>query len=160
MEKFEVKIIYSEQEAVETMKKLSEFDVMIQNAKDEVAEKQAQIKEAEKLRKEVEVELINYYKDEIEMDDEFDFDCDYGSFKSRTAPKWNYKNENEILDYLNNHNQKLVRIKKEVDKVGLKKKYEVVDGRLYDAENDEFIDGVTITRETNYTLTTTPKAVI
>ena len=160
MEKFEVKVIYNEQDAVEAMRKLSEFEVLIQNSKEEVAEKQAQIKEAEKLRESVEAELINYYKDEIDMDEEFDFNCDYGSFKSRTGSKWNYKNENEILDYLNNHNPKLIRIKKEIDKNGLKKQYEVVDGRLYDAENDEFIDGATITKETTYSLTTNPKAVI
>lgn len=160
MDKFEVKQIYSEQEAVAVMKNLAEFEVLIQNAKDEIAAKQLQIKEAEAMRKQVEEELIKYYKEEIDMDEEFDFDCDYGSFKSRTAAKWNYEDEKKILGYLRQHNPKLIRTKEEVDKTNLKKKYEVVDGKLYDSENDEFIEGLTITRETTYSLTTNPKAVV
>lgn len=160
MDKFEIKEIYSEQEAVAVMKNLAEFDVLIQNAKDEVAIKQSKIKEAEAMRKEVEDELIKYYKEEIDMDEEFNFECDYGSFKSRTGTKWNYENEKKILAYLRQNNPKLIRTKEEVDKVNLKKQYEVVDGKLYDAENDEFVEGLTITKETTYSLTTNSRAVI
>ncbi len=160
MDKLEIKPIYSEEEAVTAMKNLSEFDLLIENAKLEVKEMQEKIKQAEKMRESVKDNLIEYYKDEIEMDDEFEFNCEYGEFKSRKSTKYNYTNEKSILSYLENNNKKLVRIKKEIDKNGLKKAYEVVDGKLYDADNDEFIEGVEIKKEITYSLNTTPKAVL
>lgn len=160
MVKLEVKPIYSEQDAVAVLKQMAELSVLVDNAKEEIAQKQAIIKEVESQMKAVEKELITYYKDEIEMDDEFEFTCDYGEFKSRTATKYNYKDEKKILAYLRMNNPKLIRTKEEIDKNSLKKTYEVLDGKLYDSENDEFIDGVTVEKETSYSLKVNTKAVV
>ena len=58
------------------------------------------------------------------------------------------------------NNPKLIRTKEEVDKNALKKTYEVVDGKLYDSDNDEFVDGVRIEKETTFKVTLNTKAVI
>lgn len=160
MEKFEIKPIYSEQDAVATLKQMAELSVLVENAKEEIEERNKAIKAVEAQMKLVEAELIKYYKDEIEMDDEFDFNCEYGEFKSRTATSWKYDDEKKILAYLKMNNPKLVRIKEDVDKNALKKAYDVVEGRLYDVDNDEFIDGVRVEKETTYKVTLNTKAVV
>jgi len=160
MANLEVKPIYSEQDAIATLKQMAELSVLVENAKDEITQRQNAIKEVEAQMKLVEAELITYYKDEIEMDDEFDFNCEYGEFKSRTASSWKYDDEKKIIAYLKMNNPKLIRTKEEVDKNALKKTYEVVDGKLYDSDNDEFVDGVRIEKETTFKVTLNTKAVI
>lgn len=160
MANLEIKPIYSEQDAVAVLKQMAELSVLVENAKEEIEERQKAIKAVEAQMKLVEDELVKYYKDEIEMDDEFDFNCEYGEFKSRTATSWKYDDEKKILAYLRANNPKLVRIKEEIDKNALKKAYEVVDGQLYDKDNDEFIEGVRVAKETTYKITLNTKAVV
>lgn len=160
MANLEIKPIYSEQDAVAVLKQMAELSVLVENAKEEIEERQKAIKAVEAQMKLVEDELVKYYKDEIEMDDEFDFNCEYGEFKSRTATSWKYDDEKKILAYLKANNPKLVRTKEEIDKNALKKAYEVVEGRLYDEDNDEFIEGVRVAKETTYKITLNTKAVV
>lgn len=160
MANLEIKPIYSENDAVATLKQMAELSILVENAKGEIAQRQEVIKNVEAQIKLVEAELIKYYKDETEMDDEFDFNCEYGEFKSRTASSWKYDDEKKILAYLKMNNPKLVRTKEEIDKNALKKAYEVVDGKLYDVDNDEFIEGLRVERETTYKVTLNTKAVV
>ena len=97
MANLEVKPIYSEQDAIATLKQMAELSVLVENAKDEIAQRQNVIKEVEAQMKLVEAELITYYKDEIEMDDEFDFNCEYGEFKSRPHHLGNMMTRKRLL---------------------------------------------------------------
>lgn len=67
----------------------------------------------------------------------------YGKITSRaTQPKWEVMEE--LTDWLLNHNDTLIRVKYEVDKTELKKKYEVAGNQVIDPTTGEVVPFIQI----------------
>lgn len=151
LKEFEI-IINNESDVEEIMKRLGDFEARIEMEEAKIKKAQEQIKKAKEMKASVEEALLDYYKDELSMDEDFEFKCEYGEFKARKQTKWSYTDEKAILKYLEENNPNLIRIKKEIDKNNFKKKYEVVDGMLYDSAKDVYIDGVVVDNIVNHSL--------
>lgn len=66
--------------------------------------------------------LLEYYNGERENNPKFKLTTPYGKVATRTAKRWNYQ-EDVLLEYLKENEPELVRVKEEVNKADLKKKY-------------------------------------
>ena len=87
--------------------------------------------------------LTEYYIKQREVDEKFKLSTPYGKVSSRKQqPKWNYEDE-KVVDWLEENNEKLIRIKKEVDKAAFKKFYEI-NGSNVVTEDGEIVEGVMI----------------
>lgn len=95
--------------------------------------------------------LTEYFIRQKEVDPKFKISTPYGKVSSRKQqPKWNY-DDKKLIPYLENYNPKLIRIKKEVNKVDFKKAVKnkegfivTEDGNVISNETGELIEGVTI----------------
>ena len=67
--------------------------------------------------------LIAYYKQQKELDPKFKLSTPYGKVNSRKVTKWEYCDEDGLIDYLKENNTDCIRIKEEIDKAYLKKVY-------------------------------------
>lgn len=67
--------------------------------------------------------LSEYYMAEKAKDNKFKLSTPYGKVSSRKTSKWIYEDEKELLEYLERGDTEAIRIKKEIDKTYLKKKY-------------------------------------
>lgn len=67
----------------------------------------------------------------------------------RQPPKWEWKNEEELVSFLETSGHaELVRVKKEADKNGVKKAFEVTsDGRVIDPVTGEVVPGVSVVQQ-------------
>ena len=85
--------------------------------------------------------LEGYYREQRKIDPKFKVSTPYGKVTSRKQqPKWNYE-EDRLLGWLKVNDLELVRVKEEVDKAELKKKYQVVSGNVV-TENGEIVEGI------------------
>ena len=67
----------------------------------------------------------------------------FGKLKYRKQrPKWQYKDD--LLEYAESNMPDVIKTKKRVDKRKLKKKCEVVDGKVVNAETGEIVEGVEV----------------
>ena len=87
--------------------------------------------------------LTEYFVRQKEVDPKFKISTPYGKVSSRKQqPKWNYEDE-KVLNWLKENDTELIRIKEEVNKAELKKKYKIV-GNTVVTEDGEIIEGITI----------------
>lgn len=87
--------------------------------------------------------LTEYYVKQKEIDPNFKISTPYGKVSSRKQqPKWNYEDE-KVLNWLKENDTELIRIKEEINKAELKKKYQVV-GKEVVTEDGEIVEGITI----------------
>ncbi|MEY8001556.1 host-nuclease inhibitor Gam family protein [Clostridium sp. Mt-5] len=87
--------------------------------------------------------LSDYYIRLKQKDPKAKVSTPYGKISSRKSAKWNYNNEDELLSYLKENDAALVKIKENIDKAELKKKYK---GGV-DPETGELLPGVLISTE-------------
>jgi hypothetical protein len=88
--------------------------------------------------------LTMYLRKEREKDESTKtISTPYGKITSRvTQPKWEFTEE--LVDWLLNHNDNLVRIKYEVDKTELKKSYEVAGDKAINTATGEVVPHIQI----------------
>src|SRR5699024_905065 len=87
--------------------------------------------------------LTEYFIRQKEVDSKFKISTPYGKVSSRKQqPKWNYEDE-KVLNWLKENDKELVRIKEEVNKAELKKKYQIA-GKEVVTEDGEIVEGITI----------------
>lgn len=87
--------------------------------------------------------LTEYYVRQKEVDPKFKISTPYGKVSSgKQQPKWNYEDE-KVLNWLKKNDVELIRIKEEVNKAELKKKYQIV-GNTAVTEDGEIVEGITI----------------
>lgn len=87
--------------------------------------------------------LEEYYREQRALDPKFKLSTPYGKVISRKQqPKWIYE-EDRLLGWLKANDLELVRIKEEVNKAELKKKYKIVGSNVV-TEDGEIVEGVTI----------------
>lgn len=87
--------------------------------------------------------LEDYYRELREIDSKAKLSTPYGKVTSRRQqPKWNYE-DSKIIEWLNNNNKDLIRVKKEIDKAELKKMYKIVGNNVV-TEDGEIVEGITI----------------
>lgn len=87
--------------------------------------------------------LMEYFVSEKEKDPKFKISTPYGKVSSRKSqPKWNYEDD-RVLKWLKENDKELIRIKEEINKAELKKKYRVMNGQVV-TEDGEIIEGITV----------------
>lgn len=87
--------------------------------------------------------LTEYFIRQREVDPKFKISTPYGKVSSRKQqPKWNYDND-KVLNWLKENDTELIRIKEEINKVELKKKYQIVGNEVV-TEDGEIVEGITI----------------
>jgi len=87
--------------------------------------------------------LIEYYVNQRKLDEKFKLSTPYGKVSSRKQqPQWNYEDD-KTIEWLEKNNNKLIRIKKEVNKAELKKLYTIHKGNVV-TKDGEIIEGITI----------------
>ena len=87
--------------------------------------------------------LVEYLIRQKEVDPKFKISTPYGKVSSRKQqPKWNYEDE-KVLEWLKANDTELIRIKEEVNKAELKKKYKVVGNEVV-TKDGEIVEGITI----------------
>lgn len=87
--------------------------------------------------------LTEYFIRQKEVDPKFKISTPYGKVSSRKQqPKWNYEDE-KVLNWLKENDTELIRIKEEINKVELKKKYQIVGNEVV-TEDGEIVEGITI----------------
>ncbi|NFH48641.1 hypothetical protein FC976_15795 [Clostridium sporogenes] len=92
--------------------------------------------------------LVEYYKGLKQNDPKAKISTPYGKVTARKTKKWNYKNENEFLEYLtSNGYNNLIRVKKEIDKAKIKKEFSVKDGTVVNEETGEILPFIDIVEE-------------
>ncbi|MPU14874.1 hypothetical protein FGL68_06670 [Acinetobacter baumannii] len=94
--------------------------------------------------------LVQYYKELKKSDPRAKINTPYGKVATRKTKKWNYRNEEEFLEYLtsNGHNN-LVRVKKEIDKIKIKKEFVNQDGVVVDKNTGEILPYIDVVEEEN-----------
>lgn len=94
--------------------------------------------------------LVKYYKELKKSDPKAKINTPYGKVAARKTKKWNYKNEEEFLEYLtsNGHNN-LVRVKKEIDKTKIKKEFVTQDGVVVNKNTGEILPYIDVVEEEN-----------
>jgi len=92
--------------------------------------------------------LVEYYKELKQSDPKAKISTPYGKVTSRKNKKWNYKNENEFLEYLtSNGYNNLIRVKKEIDKIGIKKEFELKDDVVINKNTGEILPFIDVVEE-------------
>lgn len=145
------------------MDKIAEYKKEIEEkskiAKEEIALLEAKIKQNKDwIKKETEEFessktffeslLIEYYKGEKAVNKKFKLSTPYGSLTARKTKKWYYDNEEEIKEYFKENDPELVKIKTEIDKNELKKRYP--EG--INLNTGEIIPSIRIEEEENFTI--------
>lgn len=92
--------------------------------------------------------LIEYYREEKARDKRFKLSTPYGKLSSRKIKKWNYGNEEELKEYLIESDPDLIKIKTEIDKNELKKRYP--EG--INLQTGEIIPSIRIEEEESFTI--------
>lgn len=88
--------------------------------------------------------LTEYFVRQKEVDPKFKISTPYGKVSSRKQqPKWNYEDE-KVLNWLKENDTELIRIKEEVNKAELKKKYKAVGKEVITEDGGEIVEGITI----------------
>lgn len=90
--------------------------------------------------------LVQYYREEKEKNPKFKLSTPYGKVYSKKTKKWNYENEEEIKNYLEENAPELLKVKVEIDKKELKKRYP----QGINMETGEIIPSINIEEEENF----------
>lgn len=98
----------------------------------------------------LEFKLQEYFKSQRDQDKKFKLSTPYGAVTSRKTTKYNYVDEELVLNYLKENHSAALRIKEEIDKNEFKKIYK--DGVNY--ETGEVIPGVEIETVENFNIKT------
>lgn len=67
--------------------------------------------------------LLEHYREEKAKDKKFKLSTPYGTLVVKKVKKWNYVNEEDIKNYLADNDKDLLKVKVEINKVDLKKKF-------------------------------------
>lgn len=144
------------------MDKIAEYkkgiDEKTKIAKEEIALLEAKIKKNEEWIKEETKEfesskaffeglLIEYYREEKGKNKKFKLSTPYGKVSSRKTNKWFYEEE-KLSEYLRENDKELLKVKIDINKTDLKKKYP----QGINQETGEIIPGINITEEENFTI--------
>lgn len=87
--------------------------------------------------------LEDYYREELKSNPKAKISTPYGTVsKRKQQDSWNYEND-KIIDWLKKNDKKLIRVKEEINKAEIKKKYKVVDNVVVN-ENGEIVEGIEI----------------
>lgn len=87
--------------------------------------------------------LEEYYRGQRELDPKFKLSTPYGKVTSRKQQaKWNYDDE-KVLEWLKENDAELIRVKEEINKAELKKKYQIVGSSVV-TEDGEIVEGISI----------------
>ena len=99
-----------------------------------------------------EFNLEQYFKEQKVLDPKFKLSTPYGKVTSRKQqPKWNYEDD-KTLEWLKENDKELIRVKEEIDKAELKKKFNI-NGNDVVTEDGEVVPGINIeTREDSVTI--------
>lgn len=90
--------------------------------------------------------LTEYFVTEREKDSKFKISTPYGKVSARKSQdKWTYEND-KVLKWLKENDTELIRIKEEINKAELKKKYQVINGQVV-TEDGEIVEGITVTEQ-------------
>ena len=143
--------IKSTEQANWAFRKLRAINTKAREIKDIGAAEKARIEEWEKKELAIlensteffEGLLVEYLIRQKEVDPKFKISTPYGKVSSRKQqPKWNYEDE-KVLEWLKANDTELIRIKEEVNKAELKKKYKVVGNEVV-TKDGEIVEGITI----------------
>jgi phage host-nuclease inhibitor protein Gam len=98
--------------------------------------------------------LIEYYAIEKNRNEKFKLKTPFGEVTQRETSKWIYdKDEGKIVRQLKTlGHEELVRVKEELDKNALKKKFKVSEGKVLDSETGELLEGVSVEKNVSYTV--------
>ena len=87
--------------------------------------------------------LTEYYTEQKALDPKFKISTPYGMVSSRKQQdKWNYEDD-KVLEWLKENDKELIRIKEEINKSELKKKYKSINGQVV-TEDGEIMEGITV----------------
>lgn len=137
---------------VEIEKKVSEVEALAKAELERINEwKNEELKAFENDKQFFNFNLEQYFREQKELDPKFKLSTPYGKVTSRKQqPKWNYEDE-KLIDYIENYSPGLIRIKKEIDKVGFKKAvaeekvFAIVEGgRVVSNTTGEYLEGITV----------------
>lgn len=134
------------------LKQMAGVDDIIENTEKDLKSKKKILDSIKKKRDKAEEMILAYYLNQKELDEEYELNPEFAKVTSTTRDKWDYTDEQKIINQLKQINPKLVRVKEELDKNKFKATYEVVNGQVYDEDNDDFIDGVEVKRNTTYSV--------
>lgn len=108
--------------------------------------KENELKQVGRSREFFEGLLTEYFVRQKEMDPKFKISTPYGKVSSRKSqPKWNYEDD-KVLEWLKENDKELIRIKEEINKAELKKKYQVMNGQVV-TEDGEIVEGIEVTEQ-------------
>lgn len=93
--------------------------------------------------------LLDHYREEKAKDKKFKLSTPYGNLVVKKLKKWDYVNEEEIKNYLADNDKDLLKVKVEINKVDLKKKFPNGVNPL----TGEIIPGINIREEENISIT-------
>ncbi|MFW6028711.1 MAG: host-nuclease inhibitor Gam family protein [Halanaerobiales bacterium] len=72
-------------------------------------------------------------------------DLPFGKIQFRKQrPKWNYEDEDKLLEYAEKNMTDIIKTKKKISKKDLKKKVEIAGNKVINPETGEVIEGVSI----------------
>jgi hypothetical protein len=139
-------------------RKISALNEKIKENQDLASKEKQRIELWEKKENETAKQSIEYFESVLkeyyvklrEQDPKAKVSTPYGKITSRKAPKWNYTDETSLLQYLQDNDTSLIRIKEEINKADLKKKYK--DG--INTETGEILPGVEISDEESISIKT------
>lgn len=87
--------------------------------------------------------LEEYYMEELEKNPKAKINTPFGKMSIRKQqPKWEIENE-VALEWIKKNDKQLIRVKEEIDKAGLKKKYKIVGNQVV-TEDGEIVEGIEI----------------
>lgn len=99
--------------------------------------------------------LMDYYKKQLEIDENYKPELEHGNMTKRKSSTWVYDNESQIIAQMKVLNPSIVRVKEELDKVKFKKAFIVAgDGEVM-TDEFEIIDGVRVVEEVSYSIKVT-----
>ena len=99
--------------------------------------------------------IVEYALSERLNDVAFKLKTPYGKVSFRTIKKWDWKDETKIIHQLEMNDPESVRVKKEINKIRVKKMYgETEYGFVANIETGEVLDGVEIHEQTSATIKT------
>ena len=145
-------VIDSDSKADWALQKIKEHKETIAEKEQLAEERIMQIKawlesETDKLHQQIsslEYMLFEYASEIKEQDPDFKTKkLPFGKLQYRSQrPKWHYKDD--LLEYAESSMPDVIKVKKHVDKRELKKKCEVVNGKVVNKETGEMIEGVEV----------------
>lgn len=95
--------------------------------------------------------LDEFMNANLAEDPKFKFSSPYGKISTRRSKKWTYNDDALIDEYKDTD---LVKKMLKLDKNALKKRIEVVDGKVIDTETGQLVEGVSVEEKQKITIKT------